>query len=370
MKPHPTSRPVLVLAAGLVTVAACDGTTALEPQAPVLANLFYGHYADPWSEPHTVTEPGKEQNAAELEAHDLPSPYRRVRALYRDARLADGTPAELQIISQTAQLTARTRRGTTTGARLAGTVIAAHAVDAQGGQAPVTLKIEWVWPAPPGYDDHEHAELYGVSQLRDGNWTPLCIHARGGDPRAIPIASVWNQLGDRSESASEFTFACVSGVIAKCNGFGYKPWARDVSTAAGTVRLTGDLHDSCTRAMMADLCGNGQSYTLTGTPINIFDNKFRTPVKKDDVNLREWAFEAGYDRNGAHCLAKFRWEHLKLTGGCPAQPEDGRARGPVDRSDPAQPVDRSCNSLEESKVEYPDVHLFVESARNVAKHGQ
>ena len=38
------------------------------------------------------------------------------------------------------------------------------------------------------------------------------------------MAAVFDEHGDRSTPAGMFTFACTSGVIAKCYRWGYRPW--------------------------------------------------------------------------------------------------------------------------------------------------
>jgi hypothetical protein len=146
--------------------------------------------------------------------------------------------------------------------------------------------------------------VYNVYKNVGGEWTPLCkpnVEQRIG---AIPVAALWpdGQRGDRVESATDFTFSCLSGVITKCYRWGYRPW---LSSPDASYPMK-DLHQACTRAARADYCGDGNPHTLENTPVNIFDDL--VPVKVDDVT--DLLFEAGWTNNGASCLSHLRWENF------------------------------------------------------------
>jgi hypothetical protein len=118
--------------------------------------------------------------------------------------------------------------------------------------------------------------LYDVSYQRSGDatWTSLCVDRSGGAVSAIPILNYWNlQTGERIDDPSFITFACISGAIGKCVRLGYRPWAQVNSCATGRCSAVSlkDHHQACTRLIRADYCGNGTSYTLEGTIIELYD---------------------------------------------------------------------------------------------------
>jgi hypothetical protein len=81
-------------------------------------------------------------------------------------------------------------------------------------------------------------------------------------------------------------FGCVSGAVGKAALWGYSPWE------AGDVG-----HQAATRTVRADYCGDGTSYTLQGTPLQLTDvfhiNEFADPYKDT---------EAMWGPGGAHCI--------------------------------------------------------------------
>src|ERR1044071_315990 len=74
--------------------------------------------------------------------------------------------------------------------------------------------------------------LYTLEQYRYDTdaWVPACGPDLDGRRVAIPVAAIWNTHGDRVESSTQFTFACTTGVIAKCYRWGYRPWLTGYGT--------------------------------------------------------------------------------------------------------------------------------------------
>ena len=110
-------------------------------------------------------------------------------------------------------------------------------------------------------------EWTGQGNPRPGDWTDLCSssHSKSG----LFVTGQW--AADGRWHARGYTFSCTDGVIAKCvRGWGYKPWKSIHSTHHGPVNLR-SLHVACTRAARAEYCGDGVSYTRTGTFVDIFD---------------------------------------------------------------------------------------------------
>jgi hypothetical protein len=161
---------------------------------------------------------------------------------------------------------------------------------------------------------------YGVSYRSGSSWVPLCGVSGGAPVLAIPLAGTWNYRsnvsggGSWTGSATSFTLGCRGAVLAKCVELGYKPW----KTVGGA--LLRNHHQACTRALRADYCGNGKSYTVDGTPINIYDG---VGIQGDATT---WPVDAEWTPGGARCIHHARsWASkqgiplclvLKLLGPC------------------------------------------------------
>ncbi len=144
--------------------------------------------------------------------------------------------------------------------------------------------------------------LYGVSAWSDRarGWVPLCTDESGAPVKATPLAGRWDYRqgapggGSHLDDPGAFTFACQTYALFKCAALGYKPW---LGRAA--------QHQACVRMLRADYCGDGRSYTVTGTEIDVWDGQ--------GVQSRatDWPVEAEWDASGARCLAHQRYANLK-----------------------------------------------------------
>src|SRR5215471_1460057 len=124
-----------------------------------------------------------------------------------------------------------------------------------------------------GYDLSSDPEIsfYTVSYWNpvSHDWKPLCGNDTSGAPiKATALAGRWNYSqgvaggGSYISNGNVFTFACEHSVLHKCTDWGYKPW-KSLALAK--------LHQSCTRMVRADYCGDGTAYTTNGTAINYYD---------------------------------------------------------------------------------------------------
>lgn len=135
------------------------------------------------------------------------------------------------------------------------------------------------------------------------NWLPLCRRPDGTEVSAIPVAGRWDYRqgvlggGSKLDDPSTFTFACEGSAITKCIHLGYKPWA----TVNGTS-LAGH-HQTCTRLIRADFCGDGTSYTVDGQWVNLYDG---VGLQQD---TEEWYLEAEWDGAGARCFSPHNRYH-------------------------------------------------------------
>jgi hypothetical protein len=137
-------------------------------------------------------------------------------------------------------------------------------------------------------DVSSYAASYKIQNTdASASWQSLCTS--GGS--AVPLYGTWNADGSRTPSNTVITFACPGGALAKCIDFGYAPW----STQGGTSLAP--YHQACTRAIRADYCGDGTSYTQNGNQINLYD---AIGVQADTV---AWTPEAEWNEDGASCMS-------------------------------------------------------------------
>jgi hypothetical protein len=123
-------------------------------------------------------------------------------------------------------------------------------------------------------------------------WRSLCADTSDYHQFADSVGGTWNPAigvpggGAYDASAPQFSLACRGSSIAKCVEFGYKPWTGHADELA-----------ACVRALRADYCGNGSSYTVDGTLVNIFDD---AGIQPDSA---AWVPEAEWTPNGAVCIS-------------------------------------------------------------------
>lgn len=125
----------------------------------------------------------------------------------------------------------------------------------------------------------------------DGSWYPICEDDGGVYPAAA-IDGWWDpSTGNKLTDPSRFTFACHQlGALGKCVEMGYQPWS-----TIGDVALDAH-HQGCVRALRADYCGDGVSYTTDGKLINLHDGL------GIQLDTEDWSFEAEWDAEGARCF--------------------------------------------------------------------
>lgn len=153
---------------------------------------------------------------------------------------------------------------------------------------PVQLRIDG---AQSGFGTAQNLWAYQISVITSTTSQPLCVDATGAPSFAVPVTGTWNQQqgvpggGAYCPFANDFTFACRGSSIAKCVELGYEPWAGSASELA-----------ACVRALRADYCGDGTSYTVSGTLINLYDDAGIQP------DTMAWTVEAAWTPGGAACV--------------------------------------------------------------------
>jgi ADYC domain len=151
-------------------------------------------------------------------------------------------------------------------------------------------------------------EITAVEQDAAGlEWYTLAHHgvslcADGG--HGLFLAGVWDETGARHDALAGdeeigYSFSCANGALAKCVDWGYAP------NVVGA-----DAHQSCTRMVRADYCGNGQPHTADGTLIDVFDT---LGVQRSDTSV-ELDFEAGWGPDGAVCVSQSRYTEIGTSG--------------------------------------------------------
>ena len=154
----------------------------------------------------------------------------------------------------------------------------------EGTEKFVTMRIEDINQLANGSD----VFLYKLQAWDEPTklWTYVCP----GKHWAIPVSGAWDLSGSKMTGENLFTFACRErGAIGKCIDFGYKPW------------IDPDRHQACVRMVRADYCGDGQSHTVDGNTINLYD---ADGIQKDTHGTEtaySWTFEADWTASGAKC---------------------------------------------------------------------
>jgi hypothetical protein len=172
----------------------------------------------------------------------------------------------------------------------------------------IQLRIDGSAPlAAPNAD----VMTYHVSYANGAGWSPLCGNDTSGNPvAAIAMAGVWSYEqgvpggGGYTPDASRVTFACRGKAIAKCLEMGYRPSA---SSASLTPTQQEELV-ACTRLLRADYCGDGRSFTVNGTLINLYDD---AGIQSD---AEPWTIEAEWTSAGARCTNDASLTRLTVSG--------------------------------------------------------
>lgn len=168
----------------------------------------------------------------------------------------------------------------------------------------LTMQIANVTQAPaPDADVYYYWVVYDNGY---GSWSPLCPDDAGNATGSIALAGRWSYAsgvpggGAHIDDPSQFTFACAGGALYKCVAWGYKPWR-----SIGGESMA-RYHQTCTRVVRADFCGDGTPHTVDGQVINIYD---RQGVQTD---TEWWLGEASWDENGARAYNLLNRSHLDL----------------------------------------------------------
>ncbi len=202
--------------------------------------------------------------------------------------------------------------------------------------------------------------LYGLvlQNMTSGGSQNACEPDADGVQLAIPVAGIWSASGAHMDSATQFTFGCTSGVIAKCVRWGYHPWQ---SVGSQPLSL---YHQICTRLARADYCGDGQTHTQEGTLVDVYDDlQLLTPVPNSGL-----IFDGAWTTDGAYCIQKQRWIELQNLPSFQCSADFVNLEvvepDPAMRASPVNPDDLCL--MRRSSLSRDAVHLDNRSGVNVA----
>jgi hypothetical protein len=154
-----------------------------------------------------------------------------------------------------------------------------------------------------GYSVKNGVSFYALERAGE----PVCANGAPG----LFVAGAWDSTAARHDTLTvgahtvDTTYSCTDGAIGKCVVWGYDP------SVVGA-----DLHQSCTRMVRADYCGNGVSFTKNGTLIDVFDTRGVEQPTAGDPSL---LFEAAWTTTGAACVARTRYD-ARLPSGAAVLP--------------------------------------------------
>jgi hypothetical protein len=260
--------------------------------------------------PQGISEQGVELNGFSLQGFSLQGDELK-GFTFASFENANGAVAEVTLNGTVFQGTDAVT-GPISGAGFIGARLTAVRVD----NTPLTeIRIEDVVAynvAPPQGSGDPEITLYEISALdtQTGTRVNPCGERNGLPVLAVPVSGWWKyasgtpQGGDYNADSTLFTLSCRSGVIAKCVFFGYKPW-KTIQECNGTTCKTLSMqpfHQACTRMMRNDRCGNGNSHTVNGTEINLYD---KHGIQLDESTTIPLEAEWGID--GATCVKHHRW---------------------------------------------------------------
>jgi hypothetical protein len=203
--------------------------------------------------------------------------------------------------------------------------------------APVDVRIDALESLParhPGGEIHRYTISY--AQRGSADFRPACGERQGSPIRAIPLEGRWDDRqgvpggGAKIKGGGMITFACEGYALAKCVHLGYVPWL-----AVDGAPLEAH-HEACVRMIRADYCGDGRSWTVDGTLINVYDN---FGIQQDTEG---WHIESEWGPGGARCLSRRR---IQAEGG------------------PSCAFERAGEACGSSPAWGPDATLLVSEAR-------
>ncbi|GAB4557439.1 MAG: hypothetical protein Tsb0020_01610 [Haliangiales bacterium] len=152
--------------------------------------------------------------------------------------------------------------------------------------------ISQSYQSAPADQFNDDIYLYEFDILIGDEWKPLFQKAVVAHGLLTPNGDYWPNVS--------VTLAGTRSSISKCmRGYGYKAHH---SVHGDTFA---SLLGACIRAMAADYCGDGESHTVAGTSVALYDGTF---VQESPSLPNGYGFEALFDASGALHLSDLRYE--------------------------------------------------------------
>lgn len=163
---------------------------------------------------------------------------------------------------------------------------------------------------PAGCRENCDLWLYEITfpEWPDQEGQPRSICGKG--EAALPFSGMWNSLGRFVANNTKFTFACTTGVIAKCARWGYRPFGTAKPNQQSTAKLLQPYHQACLRAASADYCGERHSFTRDGTLVDVYDDDFVPRTRSLFPKVSAFAWEANFSGTGGTQVDHLRYQEL------------------------------------------------------------
>jgi hypothetical protein len=220
-----------------------------------------------------------------------------------------------------------------------GTSLSAKGYNPRRGHTELTLKtvVDEAFPSMPLFEVlHNQRSLCPaddedeISEADPRNHRPR---------RGLAIASrgYWED-GTWKAGGNHFTLSCLTGVVAKCISWGYRPSATSQEEATR-------YHRACVHAARAKYIADRDiSFTCNRTVVDIYDRK-RVQTQGNDAGF---TFESLWGEDGLICMSHPRWKHCETeldAGGVILNPQcPDPANGGMDWPDGALVAIRSLDS--------------------------
>lgn len=139
----------------------------------------------------------------------------------------------------------------------------------------------------------------------------------------VPSSAYYAYISIYGYTSSSSTLT-VSATNATPRGMGYLPYGKQLCTysyTTGAFSCTTSAStevQSCTRMVTADYCGDGTPHTITGRPIEVYDN-YNPSVNEVSASPVADYFESEWTPNGANSLGTCRVNDMDLSDADPEQ---------------------------------------------------
>ncbi|MCA9655947.1 MAG: hypothetical protein H6712_21385 [Myxococcales bacterium] len=279
-------RPVLLSLLTTLALGCLSDEPSAEPNAAALSERCVG--CD-WGPPILNTH---EVNGISVPALALDGTVRNGARLVEVAVLAAGGSMDplVSIQLERGLLSGTTASGTAyEGADFVGSAWTVELGEGPGAELVLMTISDFIDDDPHSRYVLEHGPTIATATSANCEVDPVT-----GEASAILFddLSVDEATGELVEETGSIYFGCISGAVGKAAMWGYVPWDHGR-----------DAHQTTTRVVRADYCGDGKAWTVTGTPLQLEDEaKINEFLEPDELT------EAMWGPDGAVCLRTPRYD--------------------------------------------------------------